>query len=211
MTLVGTVLITGPTGGLGTVLALQLAKRGASERPDLLLVGRGGSAAYRDHRRRPRGWDDGGGGSLRPGEPRGCPGRSSSTSRRNLMTSQTSALATPRPPYYRLLAISPFANILLLLVCGNNRRRVPGVHGSGSGGGDEALPDRGRGDADGCRRGHGDRAAVPVVAGRGKVRWLADPRAAAAALRRLRGHRPTARAPWLTDSWRGSTTRRSRR
>ena len=42
MTLVGTVLITGPTGGLGTVLALELAKRGASERPDLLLVGRAG-------------------------------------------------------------------------------------------------------------------------------------------------------------------------
>ena len=42
MTLGGTVLITGPTGGLGTVLALELAKRGASERPDLLLVGRAG-------------------------------------------------------------------------------------------------------------------------------------------------------------------------
>jgi NAD(P)-dependent dehydrogenase (short-subunit alcohol dehydrogenase family) len=38
----GTVLITGPTSGLGKALALQLANRKAPERPDLLLVGRPG-------------------------------------------------------------------------------------------------------------------------------------------------------------------------
>ena len=42
MTLAGTVLITGPTGGLGKTLALELTNRGAPERPDLLLVGRPG-------------------------------------------------------------------------------------------------------------------------------------------------------------------------
>jgi short-subunit dehydrogenase len=38
----GTVLITGPTSGLGKALALELANREAPERPDLLLVGRPG-------------------------------------------------------------------------------------------------------------------------------------------------------------------------
>ena len=38
----GTVLITGPTSGLGKVLALELANRGAPGRPDLLLAGRPG-------------------------------------------------------------------------------------------------------------------------------------------------------------------------
>jgi NAD(P)-dependent dehydrogenase (short-subunit alcohol dehydrogenase family) len=38
----GTVLITGPTGGLGRALTLELAGRAAPERPDLLLVGRPG-------------------------------------------------------------------------------------------------------------------------------------------------------------------------
>jgi NAD(P)-dependent dehydrogenase (short-subunit alcohol dehydrogenase family) len=38
----GTVLITGPTGGLGRDLALELARRAAADRPDLLLVGRPG-------------------------------------------------------------------------------------------------------------------------------------------------------------------------
>lgn len=36
----GTVLITGPTGGLGRAATLAMANRPASERPDLLLVGR---------------------------------------------------------------------------------------------------------------------------------------------------------------------------
>lgn len=40
----GTVLITGPTGGLGRAATLAMANRPASERPDLLLVGRVGSA-----------------------------------------------------------------------------------------------------------------------------------------------------------------------
>ncbi|MCS3780117.1 SDR family NAD(P)-dependent oxidoreductase [Tsukamurella ocularis] len=39
----GTVLITGPTGGLGRAATLALASRPTSARPDLLLVGRGGS------------------------------------------------------------------------------------------------------------------------------------------------------------------------
>ena len=38
----GTVLITGPTSGLGRDLALELAGRAAPDRPDLLLVGRPG-------------------------------------------------------------------------------------------------------------------------------------------------------------------------
>lgn len=40
----GTVLITGPTGGLGKAAALAMANRPARERPDLLLVGRAGQA-----------------------------------------------------------------------------------------------------------------------------------------------------------------------
>jgi NAD(P)-dependent dehydrogenase (short-subunit alcohol dehydrogenase family) len=40
----GTVLITGPTGGLGRAAALAMANRPAPERPDLLLVGRAGEA-----------------------------------------------------------------------------------------------------------------------------------------------------------------------
>jgi NAD(P)-dependent dehydrogenase (short-subunit alcohol dehydrogenase family) len=40
----GTVLITGPTGGLGRAATLAMATRPVSERPDLLLVGRGGPA-----------------------------------------------------------------------------------------------------------------------------------------------------------------------
>jgi NAD(P)-dependent dehydrogenase (short-subunit alcohol dehydrogenase family) len=40
----GTVLITGPTGGLGKAAALAIANRPAPERPDLLLVGRPGRA-----------------------------------------------------------------------------------------------------------------------------------------------------------------------
>ncbi|GAA4397757.1 SDR family NAD(P)-dependent oxidoreductase [Tsukamurella soli] len=38
----GTVLITGPTGGLGRATALAMARRSAGERPDLILVGRPG-------------------------------------------------------------------------------------------------------------------------------------------------------------------------
>lgn len=41
---VGTVLITGPTGGLGRATALAMAHRSAGQRPDLLLVGRAGRA-----------------------------------------------------------------------------------------------------------------------------------------------------------------------
>jgi NAD(P)-dependent dehydrogenase (short-subunit alcohol dehydrogenase family) len=40
----GTVLITGPTGGLGRATALAMAHRPADSRPDLLLVGRPGGA-----------------------------------------------------------------------------------------------------------------------------------------------------------------------
>jgi NAD(P)-dependent dehydrogenase (short-subunit alcohol dehydrogenase family) len=40
----GTVLITGPTGGLGKAATLAIANRPAPERPDLLLVGRAGQA-----------------------------------------------------------------------------------------------------------------------------------------------------------------------
>jgi NAD(P)-dependent dehydrogenase (short-subunit alcohol dehydrogenase family) len=40
----GTVLITGPTGGLGKAATLAIANRPAPERPDLLLVGRAGEA-----------------------------------------------------------------------------------------------------------------------------------------------------------------------
>jgi NAD(P)-dependent dehydrogenase (short-subunit alcohol dehydrogenase family) len=40
----GTVLITGPTGGLGKAATLAVAHRRAPERPDLLLVGRAGPA-----------------------------------------------------------------------------------------------------------------------------------------------------------------------
>ncbi len=38
----GTLIITGPTGGLGKELALQVASRPANDRPDMLLVGRSG-------------------------------------------------------------------------------------------------------------------------------------------------------------------------
>ena len=41
-TAAGTVLITGPTGGLGRAATLAMAGRPAGERPDLLLVGRSG-------------------------------------------------------------------------------------------------------------------------------------------------------------------------
>jgi hypothetical protein len=40
----GTVLITGPTGGLGKATTLAIANRPAAQRPDLLLVGRPGTA-----------------------------------------------------------------------------------------------------------------------------------------------------------------------
>ena len=40
----GTVLITGPTGGLGKAAALAMANRPAPQRPDLVLVGRAGQA-----------------------------------------------------------------------------------------------------------------------------------------------------------------------
>jgi short-subunit dehydrogenase len=40
----GTVLITGPTGGLGKAASLAIANRPAPQRPDLLLVGRPGQA-----------------------------------------------------------------------------------------------------------------------------------------------------------------------
>lgn len=40
----GTVLLTGPTGGLGRSTTLALANRPASQRPDLLLLGRPGHA-----------------------------------------------------------------------------------------------------------------------------------------------------------------------
>ena len=40
----GTVLITGPTGGLGKAAALAIANRQSRKRPDLLLVGRAGQA-----------------------------------------------------------------------------------------------------------------------------------------------------------------------
>ena len=40
----GTVLITGPTGGLGKAAALAIANRPARKRPDLLLIGRAGQA-----------------------------------------------------------------------------------------------------------------------------------------------------------------------
>jgi NAD(P)-dependent dehydrogenase (short-subunit alcohol dehydrogenase family) len=43
----GTVLITGPTGGLGKAATLAIANRPAAERPDLLLVGRAGQALTR--------------------------------------------------------------------------------------------------------------------------------------------------------------------
>jgi short-subunit dehydrogenase len=38
----GTVLITGPTGGLGKATTLAIAHRPAGQRPDLLLIGRAG-------------------------------------------------------------------------------------------------------------------------------------------------------------------------
>jgi NAD(P)-dependent dehydrogenase (short-subunit alcohol dehydrogenase family) len=41
---IGTVLITGPTRGLGRAAALAMASRPDGERPDLLLVGRAGAA-----------------------------------------------------------------------------------------------------------------------------------------------------------------------
>ena len=40
----GTVLVTGPSGGLGMAATLAIANRPAPERPDLLLVGRAGHA-----------------------------------------------------------------------------------------------------------------------------------------------------------------------
>jgi len=40
----GTVLLTGPTGGLGKAATLAIANRPAPQRPDLLLVGRAGKA-----------------------------------------------------------------------------------------------------------------------------------------------------------------------
>jgi NAD(P)-dependent dehydrogenase (short-subunit alcohol dehydrogenase family) len=40
----GTMLITGPTGGLGKAATFAIAKRPAPQRPDLLLVGRAGKA-----------------------------------------------------------------------------------------------------------------------------------------------------------------------
>ena len=40
----GTVLLTGPTGGLGKAATLAIANRPAPQRPDLLLVGRAGTA-----------------------------------------------------------------------------------------------------------------------------------------------------------------------
>ncbi|MEE6178110.1 SDR family NAD(P)-dependent oxidoreductase [Mycobacterium sp. 050134] len=40
----GTVLLTGPTGGLGRAAALTMARRPAPQRPDLVLVGRPGDA-----------------------------------------------------------------------------------------------------------------------------------------------------------------------
>lgn len=40
----GTVLITGPTSGLGKSATLAMASRPAAQRPDLLLVGRPGAA-----------------------------------------------------------------------------------------------------------------------------------------------------------------------
>jgi NAD(P)-dependent dehydrogenase (short-subunit alcohol dehydrogenase family) len=40
----GTVLITGPTGGLGKATTLAIANRATGQRPDLLLVGRPGTA-----------------------------------------------------------------------------------------------------------------------------------------------------------------------
>jgi len=43
-TLSGTVLITGPTGGLGRAATLAMASRPGPQRPDLLLVGRAGEA-----------------------------------------------------------------------------------------------------------------------------------------------------------------------
>jgi NAD(P)-dependent dehydrogenase (short-subunit alcohol dehydrogenase family) len=44
MTTTGTVLITGPTRGLGRAATIAMAGRPAGERPDLLLLGRGGPA-----------------------------------------------------------------------------------------------------------------------------------------------------------------------
>jgi NAD(P)-dependent dehydrogenase (short-subunit alcohol dehydrogenase family) len=41
---IGTVLITGPTRGLGRAATLAMAARPEADRPDLLLVGRGGKA-----------------------------------------------------------------------------------------------------------------------------------------------------------------------
>jgi NAD(P)-dependent dehydrogenase (short-subunit alcohol dehydrogenase family) len=42
----GTVLITGPTGGLGRSATMAMANRPKGERPDLLLVGRSGQALH---------------------------------------------------------------------------------------------------------------------------------------------------------------------
>ena len=40
----GTVLITGPTGGLGRSATMAMASRPEGDRPDLLLIGRPGNA-----------------------------------------------------------------------------------------------------------------------------------------------------------------------
>ena len=61
----GTVLITGPTGGLGKAATLAIANRPAPERPDLLLVGRAGEALTDVARGRPRGGSDRAGDRLR--------------------------------------------------------------------------------------------------------------------------------------------------
>jgi NAD(P)-dependent dehydrogenase (short-subunit alcohol dehydrogenase family) len=42
----GTVLITGPAGGLGRSATMAMANRPEGERPDLLLVGRPGQALH---------------------------------------------------------------------------------------------------------------------------------------------------------------------
>jgi NAD(P)-dependent dehydrogenase (short-subunit alcohol dehydrogenase family) len=53
----GTVLLTGPTGGLGRAATLTIANRPEPERPDLLLVGRSGRADRGGRRRQGSGCD----------------------------------------------------------------------------------------------------------------------------------------------------------